>query len=204
MGQHMNDQIINKLTALFEKLPGIGPRQARRFVYAVLDQNNDFAGELSAALLEFRAGMKRCPECFRACESAGLRCVSCEAGRDAKELLVVERDVDLENIEKLGVFRGQTLILGGTIQLLGGDAKNLRLRELFEKIRRSPAIKEVILATSATNEGDATAAYITKILEDFVKADRIKITRLGRGLSTGASLEYSDRSTFEHALKNRG
>jgi recombination protein RecR len=194
---------IPKLTALFERLPGIGPRQARRFVYALLDMDENVVREFADGLLQLRAETRRCPECFRAFSGTGSACAVCNMRANSPTLLVVERDVDLENLEKLDIYDGLSFILGGTVSSLGLDTKSIRLRELFDKIKRSPQITELVLATSATNEGDTTAAYIAKIMEEFIKAGRLTITRLGRGLSTGTQLEFSDRATLEQAIKNR-
>lgn len=194
---------IPKLVALFEHFPGIGPRQARRFVYALLDMDEQAVRNLADGLLALRAETHRCTECFRAFGGAGTICSVCSVHGNSPTLLVVERDVDLENLEKFGIYDGLTFILGGTVSSVGVDTKSVRLRELFEKIKRSPRIVELILATSATNEGDTTAAYVAKILEEFIKAGRLTITRLGRGLSTGTQLEFSDRATLEQAIKNR-
>ncbi|MBI5742520.1 MAG: recombination protein RecR [Candidatus Niyogibacteria bacterium] len=194
---------IPKLVALFEHLPGIGPRQARRFVYALLDMDADVARELADGILQLRAEVSRCTECFRAFSGTGTVCSVCNIRGNSPTLLVVERDVDLENLDKLAVYDGLTFILGGTVSSLETDMRFVRLRELFDKVKRSPQITELIIATSATNEGDTTAAYITKIMEEFLKAGRLTITRLGRGLSTGTQLEFSDRATLEQAIKNR-
>ena len=112
--------------------------------------------------------------------------------------MLVEKDVDLENIERTGNFRGKYFVLGGLLSLSGNGTAELRLKPLFEKVQKEkPA--EMILATSATVEGENTNLYIERILEPL----KVKITRLGRGLSTGAELEYSDSETIENALRNR-
>ncbi|MEK7646913.1 MAG: toprim domain-containing protein [Patescibacteria group bacterium] len=220
------NSVLQKLSLLFERLPGIGPRQARRFVYALADEKPEILEEFAGAFLEMKVLAKRCPECFRVfegekarlpnrqtdlpaeqvglpAEQAGVVCASCATHAESSALLIAERDVDLENIEKLGVYSGLFHIVGEIALPFQSDTDKMRLKELHNRIKNSKTIKEVILATSATNEGDAVAAYIEKILENFTESGKIKITRLGRGLSTGSYLEFSDRSTLENALKNR-
>ena len=120
------------------------------------------------------------------------------AGRDSSVIMAVEKDVDLENIERTGNFRGKYFVLGGLLSLAGNGTAEVMLKQLFDKVQKEKPT-EIILATSATVEGENTNLYIERILEPL----KVKITRLGRGLSTGAELEYSDSDTIENALKNR-
>ncbi|MFC1775688.1 toprim domain-containing protein, partial [Patescibacteria group bacterium] len=120
---------------------------------------------------------------------------------------VVEKDVDLENVNKTGAYKGLYFILGGSLPILEQNpAKKIRARELFDRAQEysKNGLKEVILATSATPEGENTAQYVKKILAPLAEKYGVKISALGRGLSTGTELEYSDTSTLENALKNRG
>jgi len=196
--------LIQKLSFLFEKLPGIGPRQARRFVYALLDEREEVLREFAGTILELKSNVKRCGECFRAFQGHGEACSLCASAGSSSSILIVEKDADLENIEKIGVYNGLFHVLGGAISPLNPNSQEkLRLKELYNRIKKSPEVNEIILATSATNEGDATSAYIENILEEFIKERGLKISRLGRGLSTGTSLEFSDRDTLRSALNNR-
>ena len=193
---------INRLIESFLKFPGIGPRQARRFVYFLAGENKEYADNLAKLILEVKSGMKQCESCYRYFESKNIEidlCPVCSgASRDSSVIMVVEKDVDLENIERTGNFRGKYFVLGGLLSLGGNGTAEVRLKQLFEKVQKEkPA--EIILATSATVEGENTNLYIERILEPL----KVKITRLGRGLSTGAELEYSDSETIENALKNR-
>ena len=193
---------INRLIESFLKFPGIGPRQARRFVYFLAGENKEYADNLAKLILEVKSGMKQCESCYRYFESKNIEidlCPVCSgASRDSSVIMVVEKDVDLENIERTGNFRGKYFVLGGLLSLAGNGTAEVRLKQLFEKVQKEkPA--EIILATSATVEGENTNLYIERILEPL----KVKITRLGRGLSTGAELEYSDSDTIENALKNR-
>ena len=193
---------VDRLIESFLKFPGIGPRQAKRFVYFLAGESKAYVDNLAKLILEVKSGMKQCESCYRYFESKNIEidlCPVCSgASRDSSVIMAVEKDVDLENIERTGNFRGKYFVLGGLLSLAGNGTAEVRLKQLFEKVQKEkPA--EIILATSATVEGENTNLYIERILEPL----KVKITRLGRGLSTGAELEYSDSDTIENALKNR-
>jgi len=197
--------MFDKLVEKFLKFPGIGMRQAKRFCFFLANADKKFIEELAESILEIKKDIAQCQSCFRYFNIYGDRisdiCDICASpNRDDSLLMVVEKDPDFENIEKSGVYNGKYFILGGTLSLTNGDNKQslLRFRELFSKVERERP-KEIILGTSSTLEGENTARYIEKILEPL----KIKITRLGRGLSTGAELEYMDSETISNALKNR-
>ncbi|MFA4890062.1 MAG: toprim domain-containing protein [Candidatus Paceibacterota bacterium] len=207
--------IFEKLTELFLKFPGIGPRQARRFAYFLAGENKDFASALAEAILEIKKNAKQCSSCFRFYESltpgvGSPLCGICSSpNRDSSLLMVVEKNVDLDNLEKTGVYNGKYFILGGTISLNGkNNASELRFKDLFEMLRQSSVQGEpleIILALSATIEGENTSRYIEKILQPLSSkgGQEIKTSKLGRGLSTGTELEYIDSETLNNALKNR-
>lgn len=194
--------ILDKLIELFLKFPGIGPRQAKRFAYFLAGEDEKFRKNLAGLILEIKNEIKQCGSCYRFHQSKAEQCNICSSlNRDKNFLMLVEKDVDLENIEKAGVYNGKYFVLGGTIPLTNSKippAGGLRLKELFNKVKKEEP-KEVISALSATVEGENTSRYIEKILEPL----KIKTTRLGRGLSTGTELEYSDSETIANALKNR-
>jgi recombination protein RecR len=186
--------MLDKLIEYFLKFPGIGPRQAKRFAYFLAGQDKNFTDNLSRIILEVKEQVKQCPDCFRFFE--GEKCAICQGlNRDKNVLMIVEKDADLENIERAGIYNGRYFVLGGVMPLNGGE-NNLRFKELFDKAKN---YKEIILALSANVEGENTGRYIEKILEPL----KIKISKLGRGLSTGAELEYSDSETIKNALNNR-
>lgn len=197
--------VIAKLINFFQRLPGIGPRQARRFVYALADEDERTLREFSNLILKLIDEVSRCRECFRVFSGKSELCDICrDAGRDPGKLLVVEKDADLENIEKNEIYDGKYLVLGGLLSPLKPEKKErLRLGELETKIKNSPEIKELILALSATTEGDMTRHFIEELLRPISEKRSLKITNLARGLSTGTELEYSDRDTLKHALENR-
>lgn len=203
----MSSSAAQKLREYFERFPGIGARQARRFVYWLLSEDVSFVKNLSELLLELKKDAKQCGECFRFYSS--IDCSLCrDLNRDNSKIMVVEKDVDLENIEKTGVYAGRYFVLGGVIPLGQLDKKaekNVRLKELYNRIEQSAknGLKEIIFALSATIEGDNTTRYLEKILEPLTKKNQLKITRFGRGLSTGTELEYIDADTLKNALENR-
>ena len=193
---------IDRLIESFLKFPGIGPRQAKRFVYFLAGESKEYVDNLAKLISEIKSGMKQCGSCFRYFESKNIETDLCSicagSSRDSSLIMLVEKDVDLENIERTGNFRGKYFVLGGLLSLAGNGTPEVRLKQLFDKVQKEkPA--EIILATSATIEGENTNLYIERILEPL----KVKISRLGRGLSTGAELEYSDSETIENALKNR-
>lgn len=187
------------------RLPGIGPRQARRFVYALVDEDPKVLDEFKELLARLKNNISRCSECFRIFEGQGAICTICQnSSRDTSKLLILEKDADLENLEKSQIYDGKYHVLGGLISPLKPELQEkLRLKELYDRAQKNPGIKEIILGLSATTEGDMTVRYIEKILEPLQKKRSLKISRLARGLATGTELEYSDRDTLKHALENR-
>ncbi len=199
------DSVISKLIEFFQKLPGIGPRQARRFVYALVDENPKIIEEFSGLLKRLKEEVSRCVQCFRIFQGKSNVCKICEnSSRDVSKLLVLEKDADLENLEKSHIYDGRYHVLGGLISPLRPEyQEKLRLKELYRRVESSKEVKEIILGLSATTEGDMTVRYIEKILEPLMTKRGLKTSRLGRGLATGAELEYSDRDTLQHAFENR-
>lgn len=200
----MRPKHIQRTTELLGQLPGIGPRQALRLSYVLAEKNAEWRRELARLLETFDAALSRCELCFRVMEQRGLsQCDICASSSRAKNsILVVEKESDVEQFETHQQFQGTYHVTGGTISPLEKNpGEKLRLRALFERIKTHPARAhmEVIIATSNTMEGNQTAAYIERILQPL----QIKITRLGRGLSTGAEIEYADPLTLEQAFKNR-
>lgn len=201
---------IQNLIELFSKLPGIGPRQATRFVFHILKKSG-FAKEIAVGLSALEEKIAFCTQCFRALEhnDSGLCSICRDTRRDTQFLAVVEKESDMQNLEKTGSFLGLYYVLGGVISPLDPDSpKKIRLRELHERVQKNavehPAHFEVILATNSTTEGDTTALYIERVLSPLKDAHpHLKISRLGRGLSLGTELEYADEITLRNALTNR-
>lgn len=202
--------IFEKLVEEFRTLPGIGPRQARRFVYHLLGQDKNTRDRLSHLISELSREVGQCAFCRRFFKKNGggeLCRVCANPETDKTTLLVVERDTDCDNIEKTGAYRGRYFILGGSIPILDNEPnKRIRARELLSAISSgiTDGLSEIILAMSVNPESENTRHYVEKILEPIAQKANISITTLGRGLSTGTELEYSDSDTLAHALKNRG
>lgn len=206
--------VIDKSTELFAKFPGIGPRQARRFVYFLLSQDESYIKNFLTSIKELRNEVNQCPECFRFFVSQrpdleksqrsglGVRCDICADPHIEKDkLLIVEKDADLENIRKTNKYRGRYFVLGGLVPILEKDPDSrIRIQDLRARLKSSPEIREIILALSANPTGENTAEYLHVQISKF---PNIKISSLGRGLSTGSELEYADSSTLASALENR-
>ncbi len=195
---------LHKLAEYFAEFPGIGPRQAKRFVYFLMTRNSAYLEDIARNIMEIKKNVKICGSCFRFFQenkSAGLLCPICSSpNRDTSQLMIVARDVDFESIEKSHVYNGLYFILGGTIPILEKEPeRKVRLKELDEKLSKGN-FKEVILSLNLTADGENTAEYI----REFIGKRDVKITVLGRGLSTGSELEYVDAETIKNALENRG
>ncbi|MBU1092042.1 recombination mediator RecR [Patescibacteria group bacterium] len=204
------DSTISQLAQCFENLPGIGPRQARRFVYALLKKNDKFISDFTKLMLDIKKELIKCEtcQCFFKNNKQNKNCKICRnPQRDKGVLLVVEKDIDLNNIESANSYNGLYYVLGGLVPPIGAKLpEEVRMKELFEKVKQmtmSKNLKEIILAFSATKEGENTEQYIKSILEPIVQKYPFKISLLGRGLSTGTELEYADRDTLKNALRRR-
>ncbi len=201
---------IDKLTEIFKTFPGIGPRQAKRFVYFLLTRNKSYLNNLSDLIKSLPNEVEICSDCFRYFTTKPTlqrQCDICQnKNRDESSLMIVARDIDLENIEKSHYFNGKYFILGGTIPILDKEPTNkIRLNELLLSIEKKSnlGLKEIILGFSINPESEYTADFITKEITSLINKYHIKISHLGRGLSTGTELEYSDADTIKNALENR-
>ena len=200
--------IIDKLTEIFKEFPGIGERQARRFVYFLMSRTPAYNENLTSLIADLKKEVAQGKECFKyflvtkgktnLCEICG------NANTDSSLLMVVEKDSDLESVKKSRVYHGKYFILGGLVPIVEKTTKSrIRIEELKEKIKKEKDLKEIILAFSLSPQGDHTDQYVREQLHDIAEKNNIKISSLGRGLSTGTELEYSDNDTLKNALKNR-
>ena len=200
----------DNLIELFKQFPGIGPRQAKRFVYFLLTRPNGYSSELSKLITEMKSHVVSCDTCFRFFTKNSNPTTTCpicaNKNRDKKTLMIVSHDVDFENIERTGSFTGYYFILGGTVPILEKDpTKRIRQKELLEILdkKTKDGLREIIIALNYNPEGENTLTYLSQILRPISEQYQIKISTLGRGLSTGTELEYSDSDTIKNALKNR-
>jgi recombination protein RecR len=203
----------DKLTELFMRFPGIGPKQARRFVYFLLREHFHFKEELIKTLEELKFTGKQCEECYRyfgdkQATSKMSRCSICSAeSRDRGTLMIVEKELDMDAVEKTGSYNGCYFILGGLVPPLTEKPSELiRIKELTARIYKDiteKKVQEVIFALPVTDYGDTTKEYVEKTIKQIVGIDTIKLSTLARGLSSGLELEYVDKNTFKSALDHR-
>jgi recombination protein RecR len=190
---------LEKLLHELEKLPGIGPRTALRLAFHLLKQPADASRALANALVEARARLHPCKDCFNLTEETLCRICSM-ATRDRTSLLVVEDPSDVVAFDRTHEYHGLYHVLGGTLSPLDGRGpENLTLDALVDRVSKSRTFKEIIVATDPTVEGDSTALYIQQLL----KGIPVKVTRLARGLPSGGDVEYADESTLLKALEGR-
>jgi len=200
---------LDQLTESFKRFPGIGSRQARRFAYFLLNNPEGFRADLARQIAGLSAEIMQCVLCFRFFrkQNGAVLCPTCaDISRDKTLLLVLEKDMDFENVNGMGAYKGQYFILGGNLPILSDDpARRIRIKQLLVRIEKGAleGLKEIILAFSVNAEGENTAQYVAKTLEPIAEKHSIKVSVLGKGLSTGTELEYSDSDTFVHALQNR-
>ena len=195
---------LQKLAAQFERFPGIGPRQAQRFVQYLLRIPPAQRKEISEMIAALARNVSQCTECQRFHEGPKGVCERCSgARRDRAQLMVVATDADADAIERSGTYHGTYFVLGGTVTLGSENQSHLRsalLKSLITR-RTKDGLTEIILAFPANPEGDATAAEMRDLAHE--PAPEARITTLGRGLSTGSELEYADPATIQSALDNR-
>ena len=191
-------QSVGRLIDEMAKLPGIGRKSAERLAYHLLRVNKADALGLADAIREVRENVHYCSACFNLAE--GQLCTICgDPKRDPAQLCVVEQPRDLMALEQAGVYRGQYHVLLGRIAPLDGIGPDqLTIDKLVERVRGGE-IREIIMATNPTVEGDGTALYISNLLGEFP----VKMTRLARGITTGSILEYTNKEILADALSGR-
>lgn len=208
--ENMYPAPIQNLIGLFSKFPTVGPRTAARFVFYLQNLPKEKAEELISAIRTLKEQIVFCRFCFNTMqksENKELCSVCSDPKRDKTILCVVEKETDLAALEKIKKYKGLYFVLGGNVsRLRKKDMESLRVKELKNRVLHpdkfgvaTPKFEELIIATNATTEGEATALYLQRELKDL----GIKITRLGRGLPVGGELEYADEETLGGALDNR-
>jgi recombination protein RecR len=187
-----------RLIQQLARLPGIGEKTASRLAFHILRAERDYAQALADALLAVKDETRLCSICFALTESDP--CPLCnDAQRTAEVICVVEEPADLLAIERVREFRGRYHVLHGTLAPLDGvGPDDLKIQPLLVRLRDTP-VREVILATNPTAEGEATALYLAKLLKPL----GIKVTRIAHGLPVGADIEYADAMTVGRALEGR-
>ena len=189
---------IEELIKLISKLPGLGPKSARRIVLKLVNNRNELVKPLANTLAQVYKNVVRCNLCGTL-KSNLAGCSNCENTKNKfTKICVVEDIADQWSIENSNIFQGYFHILGGTISSAGNKKEDLLINSLIERVKKEK-IDEVILATSATVEGQTTAFYI----QDSLKGTNAKITKLAQGLPVGGEIESLDDGTLLSAFKNR-
>lgn len=188
---------ISKLIEQLSLLPGIGPKSAQRLAFHIIDMPKEEVEELSKTLVEAKQNIKYCKTCFTITDEE--ECPICKSGkRDHSIIMVVENTRDLAAYEKTGKFNGVYHVLHGAISpMLGIGPSDIKLKELVERLRGD--VKEVIVATNSSLEGETTAMYISKL----IKPAGIKVSRIASGVPVGGDLECIDEVTLLRALEGR-
>lgn len=191
---------IQNLITAFERLPGIGPKSASRLTFFLLRAPEDISAQLAEALVSLKSATSLCKNCFNITMAGQEMCEICsDPRRDHASICVVEEPLDVLVLEKTGGFTGQYHVLHGVLSPIEGTfPEDLKIRPLIERVQRG-SVREVILATNPSMEGDATALYLQKQLLPL----GVRITRLARGLPVGGDLEYADQNTLLRALAGR-
>ena len=193
--QNINE--IEELIKLISKLPGLGPKSAKRIVLRLINDRDELIKPLASVLVQIYKNVTRCKNCG-SLKSTLVGCNNCENSKKFDKICVVEDIADQWSIESSNIYQGYFHILGGTISSAGNRKGDLLIDSLVERVKKEK-IEEVILATSATIEGQTTAYYI----QESLKNSKVKITKLAQGLPVGGEIENLDDGTLISAFKNR-
>jgi recombination protein RecR len=191
---------IQNLITAFERLPGIGPKSASRLAFYLLRAPEDIAQSLAEALIAFKEQTAFCPECFNIMLAGRERCEICaSSARDESIICVVEEPLDVIALERIGAYSGKYHVLHGVLSPIEGiGPDDLKIKPLLARVGQG-RVREIILATNPSMEGDATALYLRQQLTP----SGVHVTRLARGLPVGGDLEYADQNTLLRALSGR-
>lgn len=197
-----------KLELMFKNFPSIGPKQAKRLVNSLLYQNQNYLQEMSDLILNLKNDISQCSMCNRFfnktnSNSENFLCKTCsDEKRDYSKILIVEKNVDFENIESCGVWDGLYFVLGRNLRMNEKENENLfNLKNLLNE-NRLEVLSEITFALSVNPEGEKTKEHIINILKPYSEKYNFKIKELGRGLSLGSEIQYSDKITLFEAFKN--
>ena len=187
---------LNNLIDEFSRFPGIGKKTAQRMAFYVLNSTNNLADELSHAIQSLKSKIRFCEKCHGISED--VLCQICsDPRRDSTSICVVENPADIYTFEKTNIFKGLYHVLGGVLSPLDGiGPDDLNINSLIERVNTDD---EILIATNATIEGEATCLYLANILEK----ESVKVTRLARGLPIGGDLEFVDDATIMRAIEDR-
>jgi recombination protein RecR len=202
-----------KIVELFTKFPGIGPKQAQRFAYFLMKQNKGFIDNFSMSLQNLKNNSRQCIECYAwfsldQVKDTNLCHICSSESRDKTQVIIVEKELDIDAIEKTSEYAGVYFVMGGKLPFLASDPReHIRIRELVEhmtdKLKAESKVKEIIFALPVTDEGDYEMDYIKKTIMQIVGMSEVKMSKLARGVSTGLEMEYIDHDTFKNAFSAR-
>jgi recombination protein RecR len=200
---HSLPKIVQKLIDDFSRLPGIGPKTASRLVLYLLHSSGSYVGDFATDLGEIKNKIKFCTNCYNLAENE-LCSICLDDSRDISKILVIEDVLDLIAFESIGEFSGLYHVLGGVISPLQGiGVEDLTMGLLIKRVKNLKNKKiELILATNPNLEGEATASYIKTQMENL-KIQNLTVTRIARGLPTGADLDYADKVTLLKSFEGR-
>ncbi len=194
---HYPESLLSLIRNL-SRLPGIGEKTAERLAMHLLRASRQEVESLAASISQLKEKIQLCTECFSLSDDRLCR-ICRNPARDPQVLCVVEQPADMVAIEKSGSFSGRYHVLQGVLSPMDGiGPDNIRIRELIQRIERQP-IKEVVLATSTSTEGEATASYLAGLL----KAHPVAVTRIASGIPMGGDLKYVDQVTLKRAMEAR-
>ena len=184
------------------KLPGVGARTAERYAYFVFKADSRTASGLASALLAVHSNVKQCPVTFALIDAdEDISKLYSDSSRNKSLIAVVEEPLDIVALERTGQYSGTYHVLGGAISPIDGiGPEQLHIPELLERIK-TDEVKEIIIATNASVEGESTALFLQKYIRDA--GYDVTMSRLARGLPVGVDLEYADQITLSHALEGR-
>lgn len=193
---------LNDVIDALGRLPGVGSRTAERYAYFLLKSDQNIAQNVASSLAVLHSSVKTCPVTFAIINAdEEVSSLYDDPSRDKSVVLVVEEPLDIYAIEHTKAFHGTYHVLGGAISPMDGiTADQLHIKELIARVAKDE-VKEIIIATNPSVEGESTAVLLDKLLHE--KYPELKITRLARGLPLGVSLEYADQITLTSALNNR-
>ncbi len=198
----MLPKALDDLIEALGQLPGVGPRTAERYAWALFKKPQAKLEDIADAITDLHHKVKLCPKTFALIsDDEAVSKLYDAPNRDKTVVMVVEQPFDIMPLEKTSKFHGTYHVLGGAISPIDGiNASDLRIAELITRVKED-GVQELILATNANIEGESTALYLQKMLEDA--GAKVKLTRLARGLPTGVDLAYADQITLSHAFDGR-
>jgi recombination protein RecR len=201
MSQLLPSALVSAIDEL-GKLPGVGARTAERYAYFLLRADEHTSEKLSAAINHLHKGVKNCPITFALIDAdEEVSVLYSDPDRNKKIIAVVEEPLDIISLERTGQFHGTYHVLGGAISPIDGvGPEQLHIPELLKRLVEDD-VEEIIIATNASVEGESTALFLQRHIQD--EGITVKMTRLARGIPVGVDLEYADQITLTHALEGR-